>query len=70
MKDKQVDLFGEIVNDEDISNREWNKLSDSEKKEIKKRCEYRDTEAKKLAEQKREDLKSGKQSTVDLLFEM
>ncbi len=70
MKDVQVDLFGEIVKDEDISNRNWNLLSEKEKEEIKKKYEERNTEAKKLAEQKREDLKSGKQSTIDILFEM
>ena len=70
MKDVQVDLFGEIVKDEDISNRNWNLLSEEEKKDIKKKYENREAEAKKLAEQKREDLKSGKQSTVDILFEM
>lgn len=70
MKDKQIDLFEEIVSEENLKNRNWNKLSDEEKEEINKKCEERDIETKKLAEQKRNDLKSGKQATVDILFEM
>jgi len=68
MKDKQIDLFGEIVKDKDISNRSWNLLSEKEKKDIKRKCEEKEAEAKKLAEQRKEDLKSGKQSTIDLMF--
>lgn len=70
MKDKQMNLFDEIVSEEDIKNRSWNLLSKQEKEEIKKKCEERDAETRKLVDQKREDLKSGKQATVDILFEM
>lgn len=70
MKYKQIDLFEETVSEESLKNRNWNKLSDEEKEEIKKKCEDRDIETKKLVEQKREDLKNGKQATVDILFEM
>jgi len=70
MKDIQIDLFGNEISEEDIKNRSWNLLSDKEKEEIKRKCEERNVETRKLIEQKREDLKSGKQSTVDILFEM
>jgi predicted Fe-S protein YdhL (DUF1289 family) len=70
MKDRQIDLFENVVSEEDIKNRSWNLLSDKEKEEIKKKCEERDVETRKLIEQKKEDLRSGKQSVVDILFEM
>lgn len=70
MKDKQMNLFDEIVSEEDIKNRSWNLLSKQEKEEIKKTCEERSIEAKKLADQRKEDLRIGRQATVDLLFDM
>lgn len=64
----QIDLFDEIVSEENLKNRSWNLLNDEEKEDIKRKSEEKKAESEKLAIQKKEDLKSGKQSTIDLMF--
>lgn len=70
MKDVQTNLFGETVKDENISKRYWNILSEEEKEEIIKRHDEKKIEADKLDKQRKDDLKSGKQATVETLFDM